>query len=103
MAMGIQRPPPRLRRLQKWEIAALPNIERKMEDKFEKGVERGMDLGCEEGYIVAKEGFDSLLEKIKAREAQETTSSADSCTQTDPSPTTTTVSTGTVGRDRQIT
>jgi hypothetical protein len=75
--------------------AALQNLERKMEEKFEEGVERGMDLGRKEGYMVAKEGFDSLLGKIKVREAQKKADTTDSCTQTDPPPTMATVSTQT--------
>jgi flagellar biosynthesis/type III secretory pathway protein FliH len=40
-----------------------------MEEKFEEGVEKGMDLGREEGYTVAKKGFDEIIKVIKAREA----------------------------------
>jgi hypothetical protein len=62
--------------------AVLLNVERKMEDKLEEGVKRGKDLGREEGYAVAKGVFDSMVEKIKAKESPKT-STADSCTQTD--------------------
>jgi hypothetical protein len=34
------------------------NLESKMKEKFEEGVQKGTDLGREEGYLVAKEGFD---------------------------------------------
>lgn len=37
-----------------------------MKDKFREEIERRMDLGHEEGYMVAKEGFDKV---VKAREA----------------------------------
>jgi flagellar biosynthesis/type III secretory pathway protein FliH len=47
-----------------------------MEDKFEEGVERGMDLGCEEGYNVAKEGFDGIVKELKAREARKQASTS---------------------------
>ena len=60
-----------------------------MEDKFEEGVKKGMDLGREEGYTVAKEGFDSIVKRLKAREASKNTSSINSGTQTDPAATTT--------------
>jgi hypothetical protein len=36
----------------------LQNLERKMKDKYEEGVEEGMNLGREQGYTVAKEAFD---------------------------------------------
>ena len=40
-----------------------------MEEKFEEGIQRGMDLGREEGYTVAKEAFDEIIKVVKAREA----------------------------------
>ena len=40
-----------------------------MEDKYEEGTKKGMDLGREEGYTVAKEGFDYIVESMKAKEA----------------------------------
>ena len=43
----------------------LQNLERKMEEKFEEGVARGMDLGREEGYTVAKQGFDGIVKALK--------------------------------------
>ena len=46
----------------------LQNLERKMEEKFEEGVARGMDLGHEEGYTVAKQGFDGIVKALKDRE-----------------------------------
>ena len=45
------------------------NLERKMEDKYEEGVEKGMNLGREEGYTIAKEGFDEIIKVKRAREA----------------------------------
>src|SRR5882762_2842813 len=36
----------------------LQNLEGKLGEKFEEGLKRGMDLGREEGYTIAKEGFD---------------------------------------------
>jgi hypothetical protein len=62
-----------------------------MEEKFEQGVKRGMDIGCEEGYTVAKGGFDGLLEKIKAREAQKKANTTESGTQMNPKTTTTSI------------
>jgi hypothetical protein len=55
-----------------------------MEEKFEKGVARGMDLGHEEGYTVAKEAFDRMVEVLKAREDPKKASTSDSGTQMDP-------------------
>jgi hypothetical protein len=67
----------------------LQDVEKRLEAKYEEGIERGMDLGREEGYTVAKGAFDSMIEKIKAREAPKTnTTNVD--TQTDIPPTTTT-------------
>ena len=63
------------------------------EDRFDEGVERGMDLGCEEGYTVAKEAFDDSVNKIKAREARKTPSTSDFSTQTDPTATETSYTT----------
>jgi hypothetical protein len=61
-----------------------------MGDMFDEGVARGMDLGREEGYTVAKKGFDGIVEGLRAREAPKS-STADTSTQTDL-PTTATVS-----------
>ena len=68
----------------------LQSLERKLEEKFGEGVERGKDLGCEEGYNVAKEAFDDIIKVVKARETPKMSTSNIS-TQTDP-PTVTTVS-----------
>jgi hypothetical protein len=59
-----------------------------MVDMFDVGVARGMDLGHEEGYIVAKKGFDGIVEGLRAREAPKS-STNDTSTQTDPSMTAT--------------
>jgi hypothetical protein len=70
----------------------LQRVGRKMEEKFEKGVARGMDLGREEGYTVAKEAFDGMLVAIKARDTPKVnTVTTDTSAQTDP-PTTTAAS-----------
>lgn len=63
----------------------LRNLEIKMEDKFEEGIEKGMSLGREEGYTVAKEGFDGIINAMRAREASKTTVTTESGIQTDPS------------------
>jgi hypothetical protein len=64
----------------------LQRVGRKMEEKFEKGVARGMDLGREEGYTVAKEGFDNMVKALKAREAAKA-DITDTSSQTDtPAP-----------------
>ena len=55
----------------------------KMKEKLEKGVARGMDLGREEGYMVAKEAFDSMLVEIKAKNTPKV-STSNSSTQTNP-------------------
>ena len=63
-----------------------------MEEMFDEGKVRGMDLGREEGYNLAKQGFDGIVKGLKAREAAapkvDTTNAG---TQTNP-PTTTTTS-----------
>jgi hypothetical protein len=61
----------------------LQNLGKKMEDNFEEGVRRGMDLGREEGYTVAKEAFDDIIRVVKAREATKVDTS-DAGTQTNP-------------------
>ena len=63
-----------------------------MEEKFEEGVARGMDLGREEGYTVAKQGFDGIVKALKDREQSEKVSTSDFGTQTDSPHTTTTTS-----------
>ena len=63
-----------------------------MEEKFEEGVARGMDLGREEGYTVAKQGFDGIVKALKDREQLEKVSTSDFGTQTDSPHTTTTTS-----------
>jgi hypothetical protein len=68
----------------------LRNLEIKMDNKFEEGIEKGMSLGREEGYTVAKEGFDGIINAMRAREASKTTVTTESGIQTDPSTTTTT-------------
>ena len=70
----------------------LHNLEKKMENKFEEGVKKGMDLGREEGYTVTKERFDSIVKRLKAREASKNTSLINSGTQTYLTITTTSVS-----------
>jgi hypothetical protein len=67
----------------------LQDLGKKMEDKYEEGIEKGMDLGREQGYMVAKEGFDGIVEGLKAR-ATLTASTSDAGTQTDPPAITTT-------------
>ena len=68
----------------------LQNLERKMEEKFEEGVARGMGLGREEGYAVAKQGFDRIVKALKDREQSKKVSTSDFGTQTDSPHTTTT-------------
>jgi hypothetical protein len=73
----------------------LQRVRGKLEEKFEKGVARGMDIGREEGYTVAKEAFDGMLVKIEARDTPKA-STGDANIQTDPPiATTTSVSTQT--------
>ena len=67
--------------------SVLQDLGRKMEGKFEEGVMRGKDLGCEEGYMIAKEAFNRMVMKLKARETLKT-STIDVDTQMDtPVPT----------------
>jgi hypothetical protein len=61
----------------------LRNLEIKMDNKFEEGIEKGMSLGREEGYTVAKEGFDGIINAMRAREASKTTVTTESGIQTD--------------------
>ena len=71
----------------------LQNLERKMEEKFEEGVARGMDLGREEGYTVAKQGFEGIVKALKDREQLKKVSTSDFGTQTvSPHTTTTSIS-----------
>jgi hypothetical protein len=70
----------------------LPVLQRsrtKLEEKLEEGIRRGKDLGREEGYNVAKEGFDRIVRALKAREAPKTCT-IDADTQMDPQTTATT-------------
>jgi hypothetical protein len=67
----------------------LQNLEKKMEKNFDEGVARGMDLGREEGYTIAKEAFDKMINVVKAREAPKVNTS-EAGTQTDTPHTTTT-------------
>jgi hypothetical protein len=53
-----------------------------MEEKFEEGVEKGMDLGCEQGYKMAKESFDKIIKAVKVRESSKVDTS-DAGAQTD--------------------
>jgi hypothetical protein len=66
----------------------LQRVGRKLEEKFEKGVARGMDLGREEGYTIAKGGFDNIVKALKARDATKV-DTTNSGTQTDSTVTTT--------------
>jgi hypothetical protein len=71
-------------------LPVLHRVRTKLEEKFEHGVKRGMDLGREEGYNIAKGAFDKMVTKMKARDTTKVDTS-DAGTQTDP-PTTTTTS-----------
>ena len=75
--------------------AMLLNLGVKLEEKFEEGVRRGMDLGREEGYTVAKQGFDGIVKKLKDREDSKKVSTSNSSTQTEPTSTTANVFTQT--------
>jgi hypothetical protein len=66
----------------------LQNLEKKMEEKFDEGVARGMDLGREEGYTLAKQGFDRIISAVKARDTPRV-STDNASTQTDLPATTT--------------
>ena len=68
----------------------LEDIRREMEDMYDEGLARGKDLGREEGYMIAKEAFDSMVMQLKARDAPKI-STNDTSTQTAP-PTTATAS-----------
>ena len=73
----------------------LQRVRGKLEEKFEKGVARGMDIRREEGYTVAKEAFDRMLVELEARDTPKV-STGDANIQTDsPIATTTPVSTQT--------
>jgi hypothetical protein len=61
----------------------------KLEEKYQKGVAKGMDLGREEGYTVAKEAFDKMVKALRARETPKA-STTDAGTQTDSLATTST-------------
>ena len=64
---------------------ALKDLETELKDKFREGIAKGMDLGCEQGYNVAKEAFDEVVNVVKAKEAlKPQTSTTDTCAQTDP-------------------
>ena len=69
--------------------AILQRVRGKLEEKFDKGVARGMDIGREEGYTVAKEAFDRMLVEIEARDTPKA-STGDANIQTDPPATATT-------------
>ena len=70
----------------------LQDLNKKMEDKFE---ERGMDLGREEGYTIAKEAFDDIINTVKAREATKKAITTNSGTQTVSTTTITSIATQT--------
>jgi hypothetical protein len=61
----------------------LESTKREMEEMLEEGVKRGMDLGREEGYTVAKKGFDGIVKALKARETVNNISTS-AGTQTEP-------------------
>ena len=68
---------------------AIKGSETEARDKYREGIARGMDLGREQGYNVAKEAFDDVIQRVKAGEAPKiNTSNAE--TQTDSPATTTT-------------
>ena len=52
--------------------------------KLEKGVARRMDLGREEGYALAKQGFDGIIKRLKDREDSKKISTSNSGMQTNP-------------------
>jgi hypothetical protein len=58
-------------------------LETETKDKFREGIAKGMDLGREQGYNVAKEAFDEIIKTVKAREASESKFS-NAIVQTDP-------------------
>ena len=62
---------------------ALLDLETEMKDRFREGIAKGMDLGREQGYNVAKEAFDEIIKVTKAREVQKVDTS-EAGTQTDP-------------------
>ena len=61
----------------------LESTKKEMEEMLEEGVKRGMDLGREEGYTVAKKGFDGIVKALKARETVNNISTS-AGTQTKP-------------------
>ena len=62
----------------------LQHIGGKREVKLEKGVARRMDLGREEGYALAKQGFDGIIKRLKDREDSKKISTSNSGMQTNP-------------------
>jgi hypothetical protein len=75
-------------------LPVLHRVRTKLEEKFEHGVKRGMDLGREEGYNIAKGAFDKMVTKMKARDTSKVDTS-DASTQIDSTTSTNTVSTQT--------
>ena len=64
---------------------ALKDLETESKDKFREGIAKGMDLGHEQGYNVAKGAFDEVVKVAKAKEAlKPQTSTIDTGAQTDP-------------------
>ena len=74
---------------EKGKKVALKGLETETKDKFREGIAKGMNLVREQGYTVAKEAFDEIIKKVKAREASES-KLANAITQTDLMPITTT-------------
>ena len=46
---------------------ALKDLETELKDKFREGIAKGMDLGCEQGYNVAKEAFNEVVKVANIR------------------------------------
>ena len=62
----------------------LQHIGGKREVKLEKGVARRMDLGREEGYALAKQGFDEIIKGLKDKEDSKKISTSNSSMQMNP-------------------
>ena len=50
---------------------------------MKEGIEKGMDLGRKEGYQVAKEGFDKIIQAVKAKGTPKKTTTRETAIQTD--------------------
>ena len=74
---------------EKGKKVAIKGSETEVRDKYREGIARGMDLGREQGYNVAKEAFDDVIQRVKAGEAPKINTS-NTETQTDSPATTTT-------------